>query len=226
MSNKKVVVLGAEGYLHPYRSYLRTKGYTKFIQSFPHNSVKIIEDMMGAKVTPSLILFTGGGDISPKMYNEHYDDVFFSDIRDKWENDWFDYAVKNKIPMLGTCRGMQMFTILTGGKLLKHVDNHMGDHLAYTPTQTFMVNSIHHQMCLPWSNTYRLLAWTENQAKVFEPLSYQSKLPRYGKRLVEPEALFFPEVNALGFQWHPEGMSMNSEAHKFVISCLEKYLNV
>lgn len=222
--NKKVVVLGHDGYLSPYRQYLISKGFKSSIAVGYNASVE--ETLNLIKQTPDLVLFTGGQDINPQTYGEKYKGIYFNDMRDKWEAAWFDYCLKNKIPMLGTCRGMQQFTIQTGGKLLKHVNNHTQDHHVFTPSQDFVVNSLHHQMCLPWPGTYQLLAWAHRQAQTFEPGHYINRLPMYGKMPVEPEALWFPEVKALGFQWHPEMMPESSDAHKFVIRCMNEYLHL
>lgn len=223
MEQKKVVVLGHDSYISPYRTYLRSKGFKTFISaSYNHHLEKTLEVVGG---TPALILFTGGQDINPGLYKEKYKHIFFNQLRDDWEEEWFNFAVKHKVPMLGTCRGMQMFTILTGGKLLRHVDHHTEDHEIYTP-ELLMVNSLHHQMCLPYPGTYKLLAWAHKQATQFDPPHHLSRLPLYDKTPVEPEALYFPEVKALGFQWHPEMMPLDSPAHKFVIKCLDTHLNL
>src|SRR3990172_3266654 len=146
-------------------------------------------------VKPDLILFTGGQDISPSLYGKVYPEIHFTPQRDAWEKNWFNWAVTNKVPMFGICRGMQLFTALTGGELVPDVNNHYQNHSVYTnalggPFHEFRVNSIHHQMCIP-SEGIKLLAWARHQA-------FQDG--------IEPEALWFPSVKALGVQWHPEMM--------------------
>lgn len=162
---------------------------------------------------PDLILFCGGGDLVPSTYDENYPFISGNIHRDMWEENWFNWAVKNKIPMFGICRGMQLFTALTGGKLIPHVDGHYGHHAveisSTEPGQGFNVNSIHHQMCEPdWAQT-ELLAWARN-------IAFQET--------IEPEALFFKEVRALGVQWHPEMMSTNTKATQKVLEWVDKYL--
>lgn len=161
-------------------------------------------------VKPDLILFTGGQDINPQLYGESYPEIHFTSYRDNWEVEWFNWAVDNKIPMFGICRGMQLFTALTGGKLIPHVEGHYGNHSVFTNRRKFKefkVNSIHHQMCIPGEGIL-LLAWAENVA-------YKDK--------VEPEALWFPTVRALGVQWHPEMMHINSIATQFVLTQVKEY---
>lgn len=160
-----------------------------------------------------LLLFTGGQDLRPVMYNKNYPFITGSTIRDEWESAWYFWAVKNKVPMFGICRGMQLFTAMTGGTLIPDVDGHYGSHAVTTigaELNQFQVNSIHHQMCVP-NKGAKLLAWAENIA--FK-----------GKGRVEPEALWFPHVRALGVQWHPEMMPTNSAATEFVYSQIKEHI--
>ena len=158
-----------------------------------------------------LLLFTGGQDLQPSMYKKNYPEIYGSSVRDKWETEWFNWAVANKVPMFGICRGMQLFTALAGGELIPHVEGHYGRHEVYTPhysPNSFTVNSIHHQMCVPPLGTIKL-AWAKN-------IAFRGP--------AEPEALWFPKIKALGVQWHPEMMPTNSEATQFVHHKIKEYL--
>lgn len=158
---------------------------------------------------PDLLLFTGGQDLCPSIYKKDYPFITGDEKRDEWEHNWFIWAVRNKVPMFGICRGMQLFTALTGGKLIPDVGHHYGHHDVFTNVgNKFNVNSIHHQMCVPSPST-KMLAWAENRA--FEGVP-------------EPEALWFPKVKALGVQWHPEMMGQNTEATKFVLDHIQEKL--
>lgn len=161
---------------------------------------------------PDLLLFTGGQDISPALYGRDYPFIHATKLRDHWEVSWFNWAIKNNVPMFGICRGMQLFTALTGGELIPHVENHVSSHKVFTPLfggNTFTVNSIHHQMCVP-NTDVEVLAFASNVA--------------FNDNTKEPEALWFPKINALGVQWHPEMMSNDSTAGLFVQKIIDKYL--
>jgi len=43
--------------------------------------------------------------------------------RDKTEKNMLEFAIKNKIPSLGVCRGMQFFNKFFGGKIKQNKDN-------------------------------------------------------------------------------------------------------
>ena len=65
-------------------------------------------------INPSGIVLSGGNDIGE-----------FPE-RDKTEFFLIDYAVKNKIPLLGICRGFQMLAKWDGGNLIRF-DNHISE---------------------------------------------------------------------------------------------------
>jgi gamma-glutamyl-gamma-aminobutyrate hydrolase PuuD len=152
---KLLYVLGYIGYADPFQK-LFNKVQRHDQSSFPQKETPI----------PDMILFTGGEDISPAMYGEdhqghHYEEVStitpgYIAHRDRWEEAWYHWAWRHNVRMFGTCRGMQFFTVMNGGKLIQHVENHYKAHLVFTKKGeggVFRVNSIHHQMCVPKGNT-------------------------------------------------------------------------
>jgi len=68
-----------------------------------------------------LVLFTGGEDVNPTYYGEKVGKyTHFNDNRDKKEMDTF-YKFKSHSLLLSICRGSQLLTILSGGKLNKYL---------------------------------------------------------------------------------------------------------
>jgi len=172
---------------------------------------------------PGLLLFTGGQDLCPSMYGETYSYIQCSSLRDEWEKSWFLWAVEHKVPMFGICRGMQLLTALTGGTLIPHVNNHVGGHLVKVVANdtwkytVFPVNSLHHQMCIP-TKEQKVLAYAENIAF------------KQTNTVIEPEAIFFPKINSLGVQWHPEMMNFSEKRFRlaldFVDYAIKEYIHV
>ncbi len=161
----------------------------------------------------SMLLFTGGEDLNPAMYGEIPNGTnYFNPIRDAWEEQWFDWAVTNKIPMFGTCRGMQFLNVKTGGKMIQHVNNHFVDEhdVLTNKGEKLIVNSIHHQMCVPNYKRADLFAAARHIA------GYDT----------EPEALHFKDINAFGVQWHPEGLSHNDPSNDWVRNQVKTLLGV
>ena len=128
------------------------------------------------------IILTGGEDINPLQYNDTINLSVCEDInyqRDTLERKLFDFAFKNKIPLIGVCRGMQMMNVASGGTLygdipsqidttVIHRNNGEVNHkIALIDTcslifplgiDTIIVNSWHHQALNIMPNYLRVVA--------------------------------------------------------------------
>lgn len=115
------------------------------------------------------LILTGGGDVHPKFY--HREDAVaaveeVNEFRDEFEFDIIDDATRLALPILGICRGMQLFNVAMGGSLIPDIESagfpsHRGTELqgryhgvtvepgtalhAIAGTQEGTVNTIHHQ---------------------------------------------------------------------------------
>lgn len=159
-----------------------------------------------------VLVFEGGVDISPRLYGEtsHPQTQHSNDSRDRKEAMAFHLAVEAQIPMIGICRGAQLFTALLGGKLVQHVGGHLQDHEIFTNTdKNFTVTSCHHQMMVPDGIKHDLIAW--------------SNCVSHPKAKKEPEIVFYPEVKALAIQSHPEWMPNECP---FVVYCRQLVSNL
>lgn len=65
-----------------------------------------------------LIVLTGGGSIPGRFYWEEHDD-FIQLNRDRLEWKLMEYSLKNNIPILAICRGMEYMNVFLGGKITK-----------------------------------------------------------------------------------------------------------
>lgn len=115
------------------------------------------------------IVLTGGEDINPLLYNDSLNLKVCGEIdyrRDTLEKNLLDYAFKNKIPLVGICRGMQMINVASGGSLYGDIPSEIGTKVIHRNNgevmheiivneacplifpekqDTFLVNSWHHQ---------------------------------------------------------------------------------
>lgn len=79
------------------------------------------------------ILFTGGFDVQPSMYNAKANPKLETtdSIRDSSEYKLFHAAMSKQMPILGICRGMQIINVLLGGTLHQHVPDVYGDKIPH-----------------------------------------------------------------------------------------------
>lgn len=69
------------------------------------------------------ILFAGGNDINPQLYKEEASEyvIDVSDKRDKVEATLLKWTLRDKKPLLGICRGAQLWNALLGGSLYQDI---------------------------------------------------------------------------------------------------------
>lgn len=153
------------------------------------------------------ILLWGGADISPTLYGE--EPILYSGPKKPSDRDMFEHEVcrsayKLGKPMIGVCRGAQFLCAFAGGKLVQDVSGHCTDHnITTSDDRSFMVTSSHHQMMFPFDVEHEMLAWSTNYlSKEYRGCSggYMLKDMHYR----EPEVVYFPEINAIACQCHPE----------------------
>lgn len=157
------------------------------------------------------IILEGGSDIHPSIYDNPNTDSGVGETlshRDRVELKAINDAITKNALIIGICRGAQLACAVAGGKLVQHVNNHSDIHPVSTHDgKQFDVSSVHHQMMYPWDVNHDMLAWSS------EPLSdcYRGHEINMTKHEVEPEAIYFPEIKALAFQWHPEWYASEGE---------------
>ncbi|NPV11054.1 MAG: gamma-glutamyl-gamma-aminobutyrate hydrolase family protein [Ignavibacteria bacterium] len=176
-----------------------------------HHSTNKPEDLLKCN---SLVL-PGGVDINPENYNQENKGLSKIDeeskIRDKFERELIDVALKNNMPILGICRGFQLVNVHLGGTLFQHIDNHRNsdndEDLTHSVkvnrnSQLFeivnleegLVNSSHHQAIDKVSDYLVASAFSEDG--IVEALEWKDKSIKSPLLLV---------------QWHPERMKDRNE---------------
>jgi len=71
------------------------------------------------------LLLTGGGDVHPKFYSRDEDIVLAQEVkigRDLFEFDVIREAMERALPVMGICRGMQVFNVAMGGSLVPDLE--------------------------------------------------------------------------------------------------------
>ncbi len=169
----------------------------------------------------ALVVFTGGEDVSPSLYNEKPNRKTYSNLsRDLREKSIFESAVAANIPIAGICRGSQLLCALSGGKLIQHVSGHAGSHIMTTNEgEVITVTSTHHQMQLPPPES-TLVGWAAPKLSS----CYEGPPGVHYKPEFEYEIVHYPHTKALAMQYHPEFMSPESRGFKYCEEIVRKYL--
>jgi putative glutamine amidotransferase len=169
------------------KTIILSKASDNYVKWMEDENVIII-DAYTIKNTDSIlaladgIILTGGEDINPLQYNDTINLAVCGDInyqRDTLERKLFDFALKNKIPLIGVCRGMQMMNVASGGSLYGDIPTEIGTTVIHrnngevmheivlcdtsslifpAGTDTIMVNSWHHQGLKIMPNHLRVIA--------------------------------------------------------------------
>lgn len=186
---------------------------------------------------PGIMVFWGGGDIHPQIYNRPNEGSHVGktlSVRDEVELALMLEAVQRNIPIVGICRGAQLACAVAGGVLIQDVPFHETDHfLTSSDGDSIWTSSVHHQMMYPWNVSYELLAWSQHSTILaFPGLAKEEilKIPTHiGKleaipRPMEPEVVWFPEIQALAIQGHPEYMSPNCIFQQYIKRLIDVYI--
>ena len=209
-----------------------SENYIKWME----NNNTIILDAYTIKNTDSIlaladgIILTGGEDINPLQYNDTINLAVCGDInyqRDTLERKLFDFAFKNKIPLIGVCRGMQMMNVASGGTLYGDIPTEIGTTVIHrnngevnhkivltdtcslifpNGTDTTIVNSWHHQGLKIMPNHLRVIART------FDGL---------------PEAIVMDKSVhpfMIAVQFHPERLGKENVIHQTMKSSFYKQI--
>ena len=149
-----------------------------------------------------LVQFTGGEDISPRLYNEvpgaH---TFYSQHRDAVEVAAYQKARELGKPISGICRGGQLVNVLNGGKLLQHVEGHLSSHMMEDiHGHLYVASSIHHQMMLRHPNS-ELVGWSQEG---FDKYTHTNGKYERIEMDIDPEVVWYPDTRCLCIQGHPE----------------------
>ncbi|MGB9665037.1 MAG: gamma-glutamyl-gamma-aminobutyrate hydrolase family protein [Ignavibacteria bacterium] len=161
------------------------------------------------------LLLPGGVDIDPENYfqkNEGLSKINDeSKVRDRFERELIDVALKNKLPILGICRGFQLVNIHLGGTLFQDIKNHRNSEgeedlihkvkvnqesklFEIVNSDEGFVNSSHHQAIDKISD--ELIATAYSDDGIVEALEWKDKSNKSPLLLV---------------QWHPERMKDKNE---------------
>lgn len=148
-----------------------------------------------------MLIFSGGGNIGDNAN------------RDKTEKNMMEFAIENKIPSLGVCRGMQFFNKFFGGKIYHDMDK--------THVKT------RHKIKITDKKIEKIFGLKSNTVNSFHENILKSnilskELQSFGIDNNDDtiEAFYHKKYPIIGVMWHPERES-NSKKELKLLKILE-----
>ncbi len=169
-----------------YIRYFTELGYVPLtISNFTENT-----DVFFEKLDISAVVLTGGGSLPVEYYDKDYG-YDIQKNRDLKETELIKLCLKNNIPLLGVCRGMQFINGYFGGKVsqlsgLKEERPTGKDHIVYYKDQTLIVNNYHNDGIYKHNLSSELISVYEDTVNG------------------TVESFISEKYRVLGVQWHPE----------------------
>ena len=176
------------------------------------------EMLQGLSSRFDAILFTGGGDVRPERYHSKPHPMVseMDDDRDRIELQLFEYARKSRLPMLGICRGLQLFNVAMGGTLFEDILDQRPASIKHSLFPENPRDYLGHQIELN-QNSHLSQILGESSFRV-NSMHHQG-IERLGDGLISTgvaedglvEAIELADYSfGLAVQWHPECMLKNS----------------
>ena len=100
-----------------YERWIKTPGVEVVRLGQHENNARDVEKCDG-------VILSGGEDVHPRYYSkEEYLELCheIDEARDEFEWRVLEYTEKNKLPLLGICRGLQIANVFFGGTLIPHI---------------------------------------------------------------------------------------------------------
>lgn len=174
-----------------------------------------------------LVVFTGGADIDPSIYNEQtHPSVYTNKSRDAIEVKHFLQAQELGLPTAGICRGAQLVCAMSGGKLFQDVNNHSSgphDMIDAKTGDLIETTSIHHQMCILPDGSELIAYATEATTKHTYSNTFTQVDEKFG---VDVEVFYIPGTKSFGFQGHPEASDDSSDCQNYFFEKLSEHIGL
>lgn len=181
------------------------------------------------------ILFTGGEDVHPRFYNKpeylnycHEEDI--SEARDIFEMKLMEFTEHNHVPVLGICRGLQIYNVFRKGTLIPDIPSWGIEKINHSKTKEGL-DSYHSIIVTPDSWLSKIAGSLRGDINS----NHHQSVEEIGNNLVVSavtedgivEAMDQKDAEGKSFlclvQWHPE--RMKDQSSPFVANIREAFIN-
>ena len=168
-------------------------------------------------------LFIGGHDISPHLY--HQEAMIqcgqICSCRDDMEKELFHLVYQMNKPMLGICRGIQLFNVLLGGTLYQDLPSQRKSLINHHQLPPYDKPQ-HNNTIIKGTPLYDLLAVEKLQVNSYHHQAIQELSPLLKEMAFSEdgliEVIYQPDKKYLwAIQWHPEYM-MHDQSSQLIIA--------
>ena len=169
-------------------------------------------------------LFPGGHDLNPALYGQSPTEKcgLFIPQRDEMEKRLFPLALETGKPLMGICRGIQLFNVMLGGDLYQDIPTECPSEVEHHETPPY--DKVAHQVAIrEGTPLYSAVGVTQMGVNSY----HHQGVKTLGKGLevaaTAPdgmvEAVYLPDHRfALAVQWHPEFSRLSDENSRKIFS--------
>lgn len=184
-----------------YVSYFETFGMTLF----PVSSATTRLPAFLETVRPVGIILSGGGDVPPATYSGPAFNQAINDDRVSLESQLLQFALENKVPVLGVCRGMQFLNVFFSGQLTQDISKLSVSNSYVPPPTEHTIEIIDDRLRVLLNNQMELVTNSfHNQGVSEKDLGTGVGIFASHKDLGLAEGIFHHNYPIAGIQWHPE----------------------
>lgn len=199
--------------------YIVSASYA-YDQMFKREGWEVTSDLNKA----DLVCFTGGADVSPKLYGaKNHQTTHNDEFRDRKEALVVAECIAKNIPMVGICRGGQFLNVMNGGEMYQDVSEHGASHSItdLLTGETVWVSSTHHQMMKPAPGAILVASAGLRGYREW----YDGQVFKRDLSDEDIEVVFYPENACLCFQPHPEFIgTAYAGMTEYFFKCVERFL--
>ena len=179
------------------------------------------------------IIFTGGEDISPLVYNEDplKEVECIIEERDRFELELFKEVYEKQIPILAICRGLQLINIALGGNLYQDINYQIPNSYGHAPKNTLRHNLYHSVKIEKDSKLFDIFKTEDLKVNSFHHQSIKKlgndlKITALSNDGIIEAIESTNEKFLVAVQWHPENLvEHHTEFLKFFEALICKALS-